>query len=70
MSANDSTSKDFLGFDPNSQKAIVGWMLTDSTFFLKCKQHIDYTYFQDPLVSEIVKSATPCTMSSTLTPRS
>lgn len=53
---NDHT-EEVLGFNQDVQKAIVGWMLSNNAFFLRCKQYIDYSYFQEPIVAEIVKLA-------------
>jgi KaiC/GvpD/RAD55 family RecA-like ATPase len=48
-------NQDFLQFSAEVQEGIVGWMLTDYDFFLKCKLNIDHTYFKDPHVSDIVR---------------
>ena len=55
MSQDKGSSQEYLHFEAPVQEAIAGWMLTDYSFFLKCKSHMDFTYFRDPQVSDIVR---------------
>jgi len=50
-----ASSQEFLQFEDPVQEAIVGWMLSDYGFFLNCRANIDFTYFTDPNVSDIVR---------------
>jgi KaiC/GvpD/RAD55 family RecA-like ATPase len=52
---SDNNTGEILGFDKDVQKAVVGWMLADTTFFLKCYANLKYNYFQDPVLADIVK---------------
>jgi hypothetical protein len=46
-----------LEFNEAFQEAVAGHLLTDTMFFLKCKDQIPHFYFTDPIVSELVRIA-------------
>ena len=41
--------------DEQSQEAIIGHMLEEHSFFIRCVSHLKFEYFQNPRVSQIFR---------------
>src|SRR6478752_6434725 len=50
-------TKEVLQFDAKFQEAVVGHVLSDYTFFLKAREWLEPSHFQDPLHQVIIATA-------------